>query len=63
AVDAIRCCRIALDCRLAGPVEAVSAWTMKHPPRQMSDADALAGLQQFIARADEIAARQALKAS
>jgi myo-inositol-1-phosphate synthase len=63
AVDAIRCCKLALDCKLAGPVEVASAWTMKHPPRQMSDADALAGLQQFIARSEEIAARQSLKAS
>ena len=25
---------------LAGPLDAVCAWTMKHPPREMSDPDA-----------------------
>jgi len=50
-VDAIRCARLALDCGLAGPVEAACAWTMKHPPRQMTDADAHHAMEQFIASA------------
>ncbi len=49
-VDAIRCCKLARDAGLAGPIEAASAWTMKHPPRQMVDADALAGMEEFVAR-------------
>ncbi len=48
-VDAVRCCRLARDAGLAGPVDAISAWTMKHPPRQMNDPDALRGVEQFIA--------------
>jgi myo-inositol-1-phosphate synthase len=54
-VDAIRGCRIARDAGLGGPVESYSAWTMKHPPRQMSDADALAAVRKFVA--DHSAAR------
>lgn len=48
-VDAIRGCRLARDAGLSGPIDALSAWTMKHPPRQMSDTDAQRGVQQFIA--------------
>ncbi|MFB3890578.1 MAG: inositol-3-phosphate synthase [Phycisphaerae bacterium] len=48
-VDAIRCCKLAREKGLAGPLEAVSAYTMKHPPRQYTDAKALAMLEQFIA--------------
>ena len=47
-VDAIRCCKLARDAGLAGPLEAVSAWTMKHPPRQMHDGDALKAMEDFI---------------
>jgi myo-inositol-1-phosphate synthase len=47
AVDAIRACKLALNRKLAGPIDAASAWTMKHPPRQMSDADALRQLRVF----------------
>ena len=47
-VDAIRCCKLARDAGLAGPLEAVCAWTMKHPPRQMLDSDARKALEDFI---------------
>jgi myo-inositol-1-phosphate synthase len=47
-VDAIRGCRIARDQKLSGAIESISAWTMKHPPRQMSDADALRGVREFV---------------
>ncbi len=46
-VDAIRCCRIARDRGLAGPIDAVSAYTMKHPPRQMNDTEARQALDAF----------------
>jgi myo-inositol-1-phosphate synthase len=49
AVDAIRCCKLARDAGLGGAIEAPSAWTMKHPPVQMTDADALAAMHEFIA--------------
>jgi myo-inositol-1-phosphate synthase len=47
-VDAIRLARIALDRKLAGPIEAASAYLMKHPPRQMSDPEARAELEKYI---------------
>ena len=47
-VDAIRCCKLARDAGLAGPLDAVCAWTMKHPPRQMLDSDARKALEDFI---------------
>jgi myo-inositol-1-phosphate synthase len=50
AIDAIRCAKLALDRGLAGPLKAISAFTMKHPPEQMRDSDARAALEDFIAR-------------
>ena len=47
-IDAIRCCRIARNHGLAGPLEAVSAYTMKHPPLQFTDYQARAMLEEFI---------------
>jgi len=48
-IDAIRVCRLARDRGLAGPLEAVSAYTMKHPPRQFTDTRAQEMLDAFIA--------------
>ncbi|MGN6626231.1 MAG: inositol-3-phosphate synthase, partial [Tepidisphaeraceae bacterium] len=48
-IDAIRCCRLALDAGIAGPILPVSAWTMKHPPRQLNDREADRLTDQFIA--------------
>jgi myo-inositol-1-phosphate synthase len=47
-VDAIRCCKLARDAGMAGPIEEVSAWCMKHPPRQMIDSEAKLALEEFI---------------
>jgi myo-inositol-1-phosphate synthase len=47
-VDAVRCCKLARDAGLSGPLEEVSAWCMKHPPRQMIDRDARLALEEFI---------------
>jgi len=46
-VDAIRGCRIARDIGMCGAIDPISSWTMKHPPLQMTDADALMAVQQF----------------
>jgi myo-inositol-1-phosphate synthase len=62
-IDAVRCCRLALDAGLAGPIDPVCAWTMKHPPRQVHDADAHAATRQFIARCEQLVSRKSLKAS
>ena len=48
-VDAIRCCKVARDRKISGPIESVSAWTMKHPPKQMPDGAAHEQLERFIA--------------
>jgi myo-inositol-1-phosphate synthase len=47
-VDAIRCCQIARDAGMGGPLEEASAWCMKHPPRQMIDSQAKLALEEFI---------------
>jgi len=49
AVDAIRCCKLASDRGLGGPLEAISAFAMKHPPKQYSDWQARELLETFIA--------------
>jgi myo-inositol-1-phosphate synthase len=51
AIDAIRCAKVGLDRGLAGPLKAISAFTMKHPPEQLRDSDACAALESFIAGA------------
>ncbi|MBI2529332.1 MAG: inositol-3-phosphate synthase [Candidatus Rokubacteria bacterium] len=48
-IDAIRCCKIAMDRGLKGALLAPSAYLMKSPPRQWSDEEARARLEQFIA--------------
>ena len=47
-IDAIRCCKLARECGLTGPLEAISAYTMKHPPTQYTDAEARRMLEEFI---------------
>ena len=46
--DAIRCCKLARDAKMAGPIEPVAAWCMKHPPRQMDDCEAHLAFEEFI---------------
>ena len=47
-IDAIRCCKLARDAGTAGPIKPVCAWTMKHPPEQMHDADAKRAVEEFV---------------
>lgn len=49
AIDAIRCCALARKRGTAGPLTAVSAYTMKHPPKQVSDREARGLVEKFIA--------------
>jgi myo-inositol-1-phosphate synthase len=51
-IDAIRCCRIALDRGLKGTLLAPSAYLMKSPPEQWADETARARLERFIDGAD-----------
>lgn len=48
AIDAIRCCRLARDRRIGGPLHSVSAYFMKHPPVQMADDLARERVEKFI---------------
>jgi myo-inositol-1-phosphate synthase len=47
-LDAVRCCKLAMDRRLSGAVLAPSAYFMKSPPYNLHDADALNELEKFI---------------
>ena len=47
-IDAIRCCKLALDRGLSGALEAPSAYFMKSPPVQYSDDEARRLLEAFI---------------
>jgi myo-inositol-1-phosphate synthase len=49
AIDAIRCCQVARERGQGGPLESVSAYLMKHPPKQMPDDQARDAVEQFIA--------------
>jgi myo-inositol-1-phosphate synthase len=48
AIDSIRCCKLALDRKISGPLIAISAFTMKHPPVQYSDTVAKEMVKTFI---------------
>jgi myo-inositol-1-phosphate synthase len=47
-VDAVRCCKLALDNGLAGTLEGPSAYFMKSPPQQYTDNDARRLTEEFI---------------
>ncbi len=55
-VDAVRCCKIALDRGLSGAVEGPSAYLMKSPPVQHSDEEARVMTEAFIDAASDDAA-------
>jgi myo-inositol-1-phosphate synthase len=48
-IDAVRCCKLALDHDLAGTLEGPSAYFMKSPPQQYTDNDARRLTEEFIA--------------
>jgi len=48
-IDAIRCCKVALDRGLKGALYAASAFLMKSPPEQWTDEMARQRLERFIA--------------
>jgi myo-inositol-1-phosphate synthase len=47
-VDAVRCCKLALERNIGGILHSPSAYFMKHPPIQMSDEEARKRLEMFI---------------
>jgi myo-inositol-1-phosphate synthase len=48
-IDAVRCCKLALNNGVGGPLEGPSSYFMKSPPRQVIDAVALEDTERFIA--------------
>ncbi len=48
AIDAIRCCKIALNRGVGGALLSPSAYFMKHPPEQYSDDEAYRRTEEFI---------------
>src|SRR5439155_1530908 len=47
-IDAIRCCRVARDRKIGGPLLSVAAYLMKHPPRQLTDDLAKERVEAFL---------------
>ncbi len=48
AIDAIRCCRLALDRGRGGVLYEPAAWFCKHPPRQFTDDEAYRRMEAFL---------------
>ncbi|MDK1031374.1 MAG: inositol-3-phosphate synthase [Planctomycetia bacterium] len=48
AIDAIRCCKLALDRGTGGVLTSISAYTMKHPSEQFPDEKARDMVEEFI---------------
>jgi myo-inositol-1-phosphate synthase len=49
-IDAIRCCKLALDRGIAGALEGPSAYFMKSPPKQHTDERAREMVEAFVTR-------------
>ena len=47
-IDAIRCCKLALQRGIGGQLTSISAYTMKHPPEQFKDEQAYNMVNEFI---------------
>ena len=48
AIDTIRACKLARERKIGGPLISISAYTMKHPPKQIPDAEARDLVKKFI---------------
>lgn len=49
SIDAIRCCKLALERGKGGILYSPSSYFMKHPPKQVTDDEAYQAVQKFIA--------------
>ncbi|MFH1312717.1 MAG: inositol-3-phosphate synthase [Candidatus Eisenbacteria bacterium] len=49
-IDAIRCCKLALDAGISGALEAPSSYFMKSPPKQFTDNEARQLVEDFIVK-------------
>ena len=61
-IDAVRCCKLALNHGVAGQLDGPSSYLMKSPHRQRPDEAARADTEKFIARYARRATRPATKA-
>jgi len=48
-IDAIRCCKLALERGIGGVLNSPSSYLMKHPPKQYTDDEAYRMVEEFIA--------------
>jgi myo-inositol-1-phosphate synthase len=53
-IDAVRCAKVAMDRKVAGPLLGPSAWFMKSPPEQFTDEEARARTLSFIQGLDPV---------
>jgi len=58
AIDAVRLCRIARDRKIGGALYPVSAYLMKHPPRQMPDTEAQRLIEEFVGNGESAATEE-----
>ncbi len=49
-IDAVRCCKLAMNHKLSGALEAPSSYFMKSPPKQYTDEQARVLTEEFIAK-------------
>ena len=49
-IDAIRCCKLALNNKIGGPLIEPASYFMKSPPQQFTDTDARQRLESFISK-------------
>jgi myo-inositol-1-phosphate synthase len=54
AIDAIRCCKLALNAGVGGPLEGPASFFMKTPPVQYSDAEAKEMVDAFISQYSKV---------
>jgi len=47
-IDAVRCCKLALDNGLSGAMEAPSSYFMKSPPKQVTDEEAREQTEEYV---------------
>jgi myo-inositol-1-phosphate synthase len=47
-IDAIRCCQVALDRGIGGPLTSIASYVMKHPPQQQPDDLAREAVERFL---------------
>jgi myo-inositol-1-phosphate synthase len=59
-IDAVRCCKLAMDRGISGALEGPSAYFMKSPPKQYTDDEARRMVEEFIGgpQEQETAAKQ-----